>query len=150
MNHEGVNMAVPDNYVSFAGFLVRSPVQVRLGYELHVLIHDFSQRYDESLLSDGYGVAVRVRLPALPEDQLQILRRGDRVQIMGQLIAGGLPDDPGRVDPRPLIAAFGISRSETLHAISRANHPLNPRWHDAPNLAAKVLPRCRGYRENNP
>ena len=129
---------MPENYVSLTGFLTRDPVLAHPGFELHIVVHDFCERYEESLLSDGYGVAVKVRLPALPVEQLQVLRRGDRVHIRGHLIAGGLPDDRGRIDPRPLIAAFSISRAETLHAITRANHPLNPRWFDG----AATIPRA--------
>jgi hypothetical protein len=121
-------MPIPDNFVSLAGFLTREPVPVAIGFELHMVVHDFRQRYEDSLLTDGYGVGVRVRLPFCPAEQLAVLRRGDRVQIKGHLIAGGMPDHRGVVDPRPMVAAFSVLRCETLKDISRANHPLNPRW----------------------
>jgi hypothetical protein len=116
------------NSVYLTGFLLNDPVLCPSGTEICLLVHDYAERFEQAIELQSNGLEVRVRIPANAEDYIEVLRRGDRLQIMGELMPSHYSLNSREVDGRPLVSAFKISRVESLRAVSRFNHPLNPRW----------------------
>jgi|GEM_PF-3124185 len=129
-------MSIHENQVLVTGFLINDLRASECGNEIDLLVHDFIEYYDDKAIHDGYGIPVLVRVGRLAQEQADVLRRGARIRVIGRLVPGN-PAPPGLYrDPRPVIAAIHISRTETLKACSRSSHPLNPRWwNPAPRTA---------------
>ena len=121
-------MSVHENQVMLTGFLMNDLLPSEFGSEIDLLVHDFIEHYDEKAINDGYGIPVLVRLGKLSQEQADVLRQGVRVRVIGRLVASDASTRGYLRDPRPVIAALHISRTETLKACSRSSHPLNPRW----------------------
>lgn len=121
-------MSVHENQVMLTGFLMNDLRPSEFGSEIDLLVHDFIEYYDEKAVHDGYGIPVLVRLGKLVEEQADVLRQGVRVRVIGRLVASDGATRGFYRDPRPVIAASHVARTETLKACSRSSHPLNPRW----------------------
>jgi hypothetical protein len=121
-------MSVHENQVMLSGFLMNDMRPADAGNEIDLLVHDFIEYFDEKAVHDGYGIPVLVRLGRLVDEQADVLRRGVRVRVIGRLVPSDSAPRGFYRDPRPVVAAIHIARTETLKACSRSSHPLNPRW----------------------
>jgi len=131
-------MSLSLNSVMLIGFLAAAPVRSELGAELVVLTHPHADLLMEVELSFSSGNFVHVRLPASMEEFAGVLRRGDRVLVLGSIerFSGNLGVNGG-CESTPLVHATRVERIETLKSISNSSHPLHPKGESAGRLAVR-------------